>query len=156
MISTRARFALHGLCYLARRPAGETTSFPQLFSYLSDWSARLSLSRSYVGKVFQDLSRAGLVRAVPGRHGGYRLARPAEEVTALEVVSAVDRVPTSDCCLLADGRCVVQGRCGVVTIVDEAQHAFYRVLAEQTIGKMARKMAPLSAYAEKRRPARRA
>ncbi len=151
MISTRARFALHGLCFLARRPAGETTSFRQLFGYLSDWSSRLSLSKSYVGKVFQDLSRAGLVRAVPGRNGGYRLGRPAEEITAFDVVRAIDRFPTNDCCMLADGGCVVQDRCGVVSIVSEAQEAFYTVLAEQTIDKMSRRMAPLSAYAEAKR-----
>ncbi len=144
MISTRARYALHGLCYLAKQPLSETTSFPRLFSYLKGWSERLSLSRTYVGKIFQDLSRAGLVRAVPGRRGGYRLARPPKETTAMDVVRAVERVPSSECCLLADGTCALADRCGVVKVIDDAQDAFFRVLEKETLEEMARRM-PLPA-----------
>ena len=87
MISTRARIALHGLADLAKADSSEPTSFPRLFSYLQTWSESLPLSRGYVGKIFQDLSKAGLVRSVPGRRGGYRMARPATGVTALDVPS---------------------------------------------------------------------
>jgi len=69
MVSSRARFALHGLAFLAGLPAGESASFSQVFTYLRSWSERLVLSKGYVSKIFQDLSRAGLVRAVPGRSG---------------------------------------------------------------------------------------
>src|SRR5512140_592620 len=140
MISTRARFAFHGLSYLATRPPGDPTSFALLFDFLRGWSGRLVLSRSYVSKVFQDLSRAGLVKAVPGRKGGYRLARPPREITLLEVVRLIDRNPASDCCLLSDGECPIQDHCGYVDVMEEAQLAFDRVLASQTIETMARKM----------------
>ena len=151
MISNRARFALHGLCYLAMAPSEGPTSFPKLFASLKGWSERLTLSKSYVGKVFQDLSRAGLVRAVPGRHGGYRLARPASEMTVLDVVRAMDRPPDSDCCLLADGSCPLQDGCGVLSVVEEAERAFFSVLGGETIEFMAHKMARPPAM---RRPAR--
>ena len=155
LISTRARFALHGLCYLARLPVEETTPFPRLFSHLAAWSPRMTLSRTYVGKVFQDLSRAGLVRAVPGRRGGYRLACPPREITAFDVVRAVDRVVPEDSCLLADGRCAVQGRCGVSSVIREAVDAFYGVLATQTLEMLARRMVPPAPVRRKRAPARR-
>jgi Rrf2 family protein len=149
MISSRARFAIHGLSFLARYGAGEPTSFTALFGYLQGWSERLVLSESYVSKIFQDLSRGGVVRAVPGRRGGYRLARPAAEVSILDVVRLLDGVPGDDCCLLADGHCPRRGLCGVVSVVEEAQQAFYSVLARETLADTARKM-PLPAA---RRPA---
>lgn len=156
VISVRARFALHGLCYLAKSPAGETTSFPRLFALLQGYSGDLALSRTYVAKVFQDLSRAGLVRAVPGRKGGYRLARQAGEVTVLDVVGAMDRAPSGDCCLLADGSCPVKESCGVGSVLERAEKAFFGVLGKQTIESLARKMAlPLPARTAARRPARR-
>lgn len=140
MISTRARFAIHGLSFLAGRKGPDPTSFTVLFDYLQGWSGRLVLSRSYVSKIFQDLSRAGLVRATQGRNGGYRLARRADEVTILDVVRLIDRIPVNECCLLSDGTCAVQERCGVVSVVKEAQKAFYRVLERETLAGTSRKM----------------
>jgi Rrf2 family protein len=45
---------------------------------------------AYLAKALQSLARTGIVESVPGRHGGYRLGRPAAEVTLLEVVEAVE------------------------------------------------------------------
>jgi Rrf2 family protein len=44
----------------------------------------------YLAKHLQALSRAGILDAVPGQRGGYRLARPAAEVSVLDVVEAID------------------------------------------------------------------
>lgn len=140
MISSRARFAIHGLSFLAEREGEGPTSFTALFDYLQGWAGRPSLSRSYVSKIFQDLSRGGLVRAVPGRNGGYRLARRATELTMLDVVRLIDGVPANDCCLLAEGVCAGQDRCGVVSVIEEAQQAFYQVLGRQTMARAARRM----------------
>ncbi len=48
------------------------------------------VSSSYLAKQLQALSRAGLIRAAQGYAGGYELARPADEITVLDVVEAVD------------------------------------------------------------------
>src|SRR5690349_4734395 len=48
------------------------------------------VSRTYLAKHLQQLSRAGLVRSTPGRVGGYELTRPASEISLLEIVQAVD------------------------------------------------------------------
>lgn len=45
---------------------------------------------AYLAKHLQALSRASLVEAVPGKRGGYRLARPAADITLLDVVDAVE------------------------------------------------------------------
>ncbi|MEV0732517.1 Rrf2 family transcriptional regulator [Polymorphospora sp. NPDC050346] len=48
------------------------------------------VSASYLAKQLQSLSRADLVRSVQGHAGGYVLTRPAEQITVLDVVEAVD------------------------------------------------------------------
>lgn len=45
---------------------------------------------AYLAKHLQALSRAGIVESVAGPKGGYRLARPANEITMLDVVVAID------------------------------------------------------------------
>jgi Rrf2 family protein len=48
------------------------------------------VSASYLAKQLQALSRAGLVRAVQGKAGGYVLTREPASITVLDVVEAVD------------------------------------------------------------------
>jgi len=48
------------------------------------------VSPSYLAKQLQALSRAGLVRSVQGKAGGYVLTRSPEQITVLDVVEAVD------------------------------------------------------------------
>jgi Rrf2 family protein len=48
------------------------------------------VSGTYLAKQLQELSRAGFVRSVQGKSGGYVLTRPADEITMLDVVEAVD------------------------------------------------------------------
>lgn len=44
------------------------------------------ISRTLIAKILAILSRAGLVAGTPGPSGGYRLARPAAEISLLDVV----------------------------------------------------------------------
>ena len=45
---------------------------------------------AYLAKHLQALARAGVLETVKGPRGGYRLARPATEITVLDVVEAID------------------------------------------------------------------
>ncbi len=48
---------------------------------------------AYLAKVMREMNRSGLVNAQRGVNGGFTLAKPATEITLLEVVSAVDPLP---------------------------------------------------------------
>jgi Rrf2 family protein len=45
---------------------------------------------AYLAKHLQAMSRAGILESVQGPRGGYRLARPAAEISVLDVVEAID------------------------------------------------------------------
>ncbi len=68
---------------IALQPAGTLVS-------LGDISRRQSISLPYLEQLFVKLRRAGLVDSVRGPGGGYRLARPATEITVVDVLQAVD------------------------------------------------------------------
>ena len=57
---------------------------------LAGIAKRQSISLPYLEQLFVKLRRAGLVESVRGPGGGYRLARPAEQITVADVLAAVD------------------------------------------------------------------
>ena len=65
---------------------------------LADISDRQGIYLSYLEQLFANLRRQGLVSSSRGPGGGYRLSRSADEVTVLDVISAVDeKVDTTRC-----------------------------------------------------------
>lgn len=53
-------------------------------------AARFGLSASYLLKHLQALAGRGVLESLPGPAGGYRLARPADQVTLLDIVLAIE------------------------------------------------------------------
>lgn len=57
---------------------------------LADISTCQDISLSYLEQLFAKLRQANLVKGVRGPGGGYRLARPANEITVADIITAVD------------------------------------------------------------------
>jgi Rrf2 family protein len=140
MFSKRARYALHGVGFLAHKQSASPVPFSEILAYLREYSYQLSLSPDYIKKIFQDLSRGGIVKPIVGRKGGYILGKPPEKLRIVDVVAAVDGVPVEECCLLSVGQCPNQPQCGVNHIIQEAQDQFYGFLARETAESLANKM----------------
>jgi len=141
LISKRTRYALHGLGFIASQPRGRIVPFPEILAYLRGYANELTLSEGYIAKIFQSLSRAGLVRTEAGRSGGYRIAEDPKKVPLVRVVEAIDGPTFDACCLLSVNECNVQDRCGVYDVVNGAEAAFLKFLRKETLGSLARKMA---------------
>lgn len=84
MLSKTAEYALRAMTCLAEQPSQLLTT---------QWIAETSrVPSDYLAKVLNSLADADLVLSQRGRHGGFSLARPAEELTVLEIVNAVDPI----------------------------------------------------------------
>ena len=83
-ISQTAEYALRAVVWLAGH-AEAATGTPEI-------ARSTRVPPGYLAKVLQLLARGGLVTSAPGRKGGFRLARPAAEISILEVINAVDPV----------------------------------------------------------------
>lgn len=66
-----------------------------------------------VSKLLKVLSQAGLVESFRGVNGGYRLARPAQQISLAEIVVAMEGPIGVTDCSLADRRCDLESSCGV-------------------------------------------
>ncbi|MBD8058126.1 Rrf2 family transcriptional regulator [Cellulomonas sp. JH27-2] len=82
-VSAKADYAVRACAELAASPHGDAVAADVL-------AAGQGLPVSFVERILGDLRRAGVVASVRGRSGGYRLARPADEITLAEVIRAVD------------------------------------------------------------------
>ena len=82
-ISEGVEWAAHCAVVLARVPPGLALSA----GVLADFHG---VPKPYLAKSLQALSRAGIVASSQGRGGGYSLARPAGDVSLLDIVLAVD------------------------------------------------------------------
>src|SRR5947209_17679112 len=85
MKMTRASaYALKALTYLARQKAGEPIP-----SHVMAEAAR-GVPNLFLLKCLLRATSAGLLRSVKGPNGGYALARPAREISVLEIIEGVD------------------------------------------------------------------
>lgn len=81
-VSQRLDYTVRGLTALAERPFGTYVAAGEI-------ADELALPRRFVEQQFTALARAGLVDCRRGAGGGCSLARPADEITVVEVVRAV-------------------------------------------------------------------
>ena len=82
-LSTKGRYAMVALADLALAKPEDLVS-------LAEISKRQDISLPYLEQLFVKLRRAGLVEAVRGPGGGYRLSRSPAEIRVSEVMEAVE------------------------------------------------------------------
>jgi len=127
-ISMKSRYAVRALTELARREE----IAPGKPVRLGDIAESRDIPLQFLEQVFAALRRGGVVRSRRGAAGGYALARPAAEISVLEVVAALDGVPSPAEC--TQGLCERVDGCGASSVWIEAQQAVEKVLGGTTIG----------------------
>lgn len=100
---------------------------------IAEVADRMGLPAAFTPQVIGLLIRAGLAASKPGRGGGYRLSRPPEDVTLLEVVEAAEGPLVNVRCTLRGGPCRNDDRCVVHDSWTAAGEAFRRTLATTTL-----------------------
>ena len=94
LVSTKGRYALRMMIELASRT--------DRFSSLRDISGQMCVSVKYLEQIAAALYKAGLLQSARGAGGGYRLARPASEITAGDILRASEGNLASIACV--DGK----------------------------------------------------
>jgi len=79
----RLYYAVLAMTDMSRQPVGVPL-------VLADIARRHGLPQRYLEQICNRLRRAGLLQGVRGPGGGYRLARPAEQVTIAEIAAAAE------------------------------------------------------------------
>jgi Rrf2 family protein len=135
-LSEGVEWTAHCAVLMAALPPGVSLSAKRLAEFHG-------VPGPYLAKSLQALMRAGIVESSPGRHGGYRLARPAADITLLEVVLAVEgNEPFFRCTDIrrrgpAGGPAkAYSSTCGVAAAMWRAEEAWRSELEKTTIGSL--------------------
>ena len=120
-LSTKGRYGVTAMMDLAIHDnAGPVT--------LADISQCQGISLSYLEQLFSKLRKNKLVDGVRGPGGGYRLARPADEISIAEIISAVDeKVDVTRC--NHEGNCQDGVRCLTHELWEELSDRLYDFLS---------------------------
>ena len=124
-ISTKGRYSVTAMLDLAiHDKAGPVT--------LGDISQCQGISLSYLEQLFSNLRKSGLVKGVRGPGGGYRLARPAGEISIAEIITAVDEsVDVTRC--QGQGDCQDGERCLTHELWSDLSDRLYNFLDKITL-----------------------
>ena len=98
------------------------------------------LSTEYAGKLMGVLARGGLVESVRGRNGGFRLARPAEEISLAESMACLGgKLFDDDTCDRFRGdrhHCIHAGACTIRSVWTGLQFVLDQILTRTSLRDM--------------------
>ena len=82
-LTRAATYGISAAAYLASAPAGEIVSNTTICN-------AYQMPDRFVLQIMRMLVSAGIVKSLRGRDGGYKLAKPTNKITLLEIVEAID------------------------------------------------------------------
>lgn len=133
VLKNQVEWALHCCNLLAGLPEGK-------FLASKDLAEFHGVPKEYLGKALQRLSAAGLVEGTLGPAGGYRLAKPAADITFLDIVEAVEGRRSTFACteIRLNNPCRTDkggggGPCSVAQVMDGADEAWRAHLRSVTL-----------------------
>jgi Rrf2 family protein len=130
-ISRKIDYALRAMIHLAGLPRDKIAS-------LQDLSTTLHLPREFLAKILKLLAEKNLVRSARGARGGYQLARPAADVSFLEVIEAVEGPVQLNVCLDHMDRCDVSASCTMVHVWKAGQERMLEVYRRTSLAELIR------------------
>lgn len=129
-LTKRGDYAVRAMLALARGSGNGLLSARRI-------ADAMAIPVRFLPQVLGDLQRAGLVEAAAGRAGGYRLARPADSISLLDVIEAVEGDSRRRTCVLRGGPCGVDGTCDVHEVFYQGQEALRGTFAGATLEQLA-------------------
>ena len=141
-LSEGVEWGLHCALLAAQAPAGVALPRRVLAEHYG-------LPEAYLAKHLQALTRAGLLRATSGPSGGFRLARPADQITVLDVLEAIEGAAGPFVCQEIRRRGTGAARpeecirpCAIATVMAQAHQAWRQSLRVVTLAQLVNQVPP--------------
>ncbi len=119
-------YGLHGIIYLAGQPYGKVTP-------LSEISEQQQVPEKFLAKIFQNLSKSGLIKSHRGVKGGFSLNKAADKLTVIEVLESIQGPYFIAKCLEDEETCKKSNNCSVRMLLKITQERILEVFEGHTI-----------------------
>lgn len=123
------------LAHLARDDAGLVSA--------AEVASATGIALPTVSKLLKSLAKADLVNSTRGSHGGYRLARDAQEISAADVIDALEGPVSITECSAIDSHCDFEDSCNVGGAWQRINVAIRRALSDISLADLLRTKSPL-------------
>jgi FeS assembly SUF system regulator len=114
---------------------------PQRLYAAAELATALHLAAPTVSKLLKQFAKAGLVSSQRGAKGGYSLARPAEDITAVHIIDAIEGPVAITQCSMSHSRCGIEAVCGIGHNWQRISLAIRDALKGVTLAQLARPVA---------------
>lgn len=108
LISSKGRYGLRLMVYMAQASDGSDTVA------LRRVAAAEGISLKYLEQLASAMVKAGYLKSIRGRDGGYQLAKPAEQITAGDVLRAAEGETSPVACAAFEDSCPRENICSTV------------------------------------------
>ncbi len=105
ILTHTTEYALRILAYMVKEPTRQYSA-----KYLVD---QLKISDKYLRRIMTDLSKAGFIKSVQGRDGGYVFNKNPEEIFLGDVIETIEGLNKHLACVLGFERCSVVNPCAL-------------------------------------------
>ncbi len=126
-LTHRGSYAIRAVLTLARADQDEVVPARRI-------AKEMDIPVRFLPQVLGDLSRAGIVEARLGRAGGYRLSKPASEISLLDIIEASEGDARRQTCVLTGKPCGGMDPCDVHDMFYDAQEAILERLDGVSVG----------------------
>jgi Rrf2 family protein len=137
-LTRAADYGVRVMIHLAGSPAVGRVSLPEL-------AAAADAPESFLSKVLQALSHAGLISSRRGQSGGFQISERGRAASMLEVIEAIDGPICLNICLVSGRSCNRKAHCPAHPVWAQAQMAMLEVLSGAMIAEMAAESHPAKA-----------
>ena len=132
IISTKTRYGARAISELAK-------AYPDGALSAKEVARKQRLSVKYLEQILSTLKTAGLIRAIRGAHGGYKLTRPPAEIKMIEVFRVLEGSAAPVDCVDHPDSCEMKGICPTRDTWVQIKEAVEGVLESTTLEDLARR-----------------
>jgi FeS assembly SUF system regulator len=112
-------------------------SQPELVQTATALAEQTRIAAPTVSKLLKQLQKANLVVSTRGLHGGYQLARAPAEISAADILDALEGPVALTDCAAGQGHCGIEENCRVSRVWQRLNQAIRRSLTEVTLAQLA-------------------
>lgn len=129
-ISRRIEYGLRAMVCLAAQPRDRVMPFREI-------ARRMNVPQDFLAKILKQLVTRGLVASTRGARGGYRLGRPARDISFLEVIEAVEGPVVVNLCQDGHDACRLSRGCTLYGVWKRGQERMLDVYRAATLDQLA-------------------
>ena len=112
-LTKKADYGLMALKYLAEQREKPSNAQGNHAQSAKDIAEAYHIPPQLLAKILQTLAKAGILVSHAGTYGGYALARNASDISAFEVIRAIDGPLFITSCITIHGTCDLAGTCTI-------------------------------------------